>query len=84
MQRRGSLLPTVRKRVKLAAGESLVVTSLAVGYELNANKRKREDQEDVNITAFMQNEPENKPNNEKGCTKRPHSGNLSSVYNLRF
>jgi hypothetical protein len=55
-----------------------VITRLAVGDELNANNRERGEQDKMNKTAFVQNELENEPNNEKGHTNRPHTENLST------
>jgi hypothetical protein len=54
MQRRLSLLPTGRKRVKLAAGGSSVISHVAVGQQLNDKYGNYGNQEDMNVTALME------------------------------
>lgn len=54
MRRRLLLLPTGRRRVKLATRGSLVILRFAVGYQLHDKHRDGADQEYMNIAALMQ------------------------------
>jgi hypothetical protein len=63
MQRQRPLLPTGRKWVKLAPGG--VITGFAVSHELNYGHGYGEKQKHMNVTALMQEEFEDEPNQQE-------------------